>query len=250
MSEPRIPTTSAGITYFDGSRIVDVDLAELASSVTRELNIPDIKFDASDSTVATYKALSPGANASDVGQFTELVHRLDKEHKDRPISFDPRLFNNPLPSQSVISFQYGARSYNCDLYPGFTWRNGTWYKTTPELKFSPAPIEGIYIRRSDMQHAPDLGNRKIPDVVATIDDLYYPVFINSNRVFIREVWVKRRGEQPSQCVEAYCYFPDKQLTTRLENVPGVLPRFNRDAQYASRHEDPAFMTELPQYKSV
>lgn len=51
-------------------------------------------------------------------------------------TIDPRINDNILPDNAVADMKtYGLRVYISDIYPGYLWRNCTWYKITPDLKF-------------------------------------------------------------------------------------------------------------------
>lgn len=102
------------------------------------------------------------------------------------ISEDPRIRNRPLPQESKITYEFGARAYISDAYPNYVWRNGHWYKITDELKFVSMTHEEIKKILLTNIYTTDI-MRKIPfaDKSYTIDDTFAPIIYKGIRYFIR-----------------------------------------------------------------
>lgn len=71
-----------------------------------------------------------------VDEHRQLEEELaTKETSDDLFKIDPRIDNKPLPNDATMTRDFGERSYITSVYPGFTWRNGYWFKITKTLKF-------------------------------------------------------------------------------------------------------------------
>lgn len=109
-------------------------------------------------------------------------------------SVDPRVCNFPLPEQSKMTYEYGARSYVTDVYPDYTWRNGVWYKIGPNLKFV-STYKKEQLKNPVLSHVELYGSTAVKNAAEVIDDSYYPVIYNGNRIFVREVHDSRHPHQ-------------------------------------------------------
>ena len=91
------------------------------------------------------------------------------------ILVDPRIKDAGLPNDASVTYDYGARSFITDAYDNFTWRNGTWFKITNELKFK-SDISDSFTKK-------DVQGHKIYRTL--INDSYNSIIVNNNRYFIK-----------------------------------------------------------------
>jgi len=144
-------------------------------------------------------------------QYADLVALCMKEPEH-----DPRVFNNPLPNDAVMTYQYGARSYVVDCYPGYTWRNGHWYKITNSLRFTQLPIREIQKiwspnSRGYHPHSVEL-EKKYIDLTFQLTDLAHPVIYHGTRIFVTESYKKAK--------DSYIYIPSSQGAIYAHNSSG------------------------------
>lgn len=112
-----------------------------------------------------------------------------KHEADKFAQVDPRIDNKPLPNDSVMTKQFGARAYVTDAYYGFVWRNGHWYRITDNLKFvesSPERIQYYLHKKSSKLSVKAITSEGIPDESANINDAYIPVKVDGIRYFIKK----------------------------------------------------------------
>jgi hypothetical protein len=105
------------------------------------------------------------------------------------ILIDPRVDNNPLPNDSEITYKFGAMSYITDVYPGYTWRNGSWYKIKKTLEFKPHSAKRLVNFRNSVNtnnsvNFIDSINVKKLNPCAYINDAFVPFMHYDNRYFI------------------------------------------------------------------
>lgn len=101
---------------------------------------------------------------------------------------DPRIYNNPLPNDAVITKKYGHRSFTSDLYPGFVWYNGFWHKESADLHFKELTSEANKKLLNTGKFKTKTLSIGMIDMSICMDDAFYPVKIDGVRVFLREVW--------------------------------------------------------------
>ncbi len=170
----------------------------------------------------------------------ELINIL---HKLENIT-DPRIYNCPLPNDSVPTKQFGPISYIFDGYPGFVWRLGVWYKIIPQLKFPTISIEEEEQYLYNPFVKGDKYKENEPDVTMLMDYAYYPIKIDGVRVFFREYWNKFNKYDGDKIVkkniivETAMYLPETQaflpcIRNRIElaNEPNVI---FEDPEYIAR----------------
>lgn len=169
------------------------------------------------------KKLTPNSSKKEISNLRESFDRLKKQFEELKNEVDPRMFNNPLPNDSKMTYQYGARSYIVDCYPGYTWRNGNWFKITPDLKFEPTPKLLI----SSCPDPTGLADQSYSSsMFCIIDDSYYPAIINGTRVFVKEVFRKTPSYNGSHHLERYrnyAYFPFNQNIINISSIPNFYP---------------------------
>jgi hypothetical protein len=105
---------------------------------------------------------------------------------------DPRIYNCPLPNDSVPTKRFGALSYVFDGYPGYTWRLGHWFKINATLHFSQLDQEEEEMLLFTPVVKGKLFTDKVPDPTMTLDAAFYPVKIDGVRVFLREYWQEKK----------------------------------------------------------
>ena len=169
------------------------------------------------------KKLTPNSSKKEIANLRESLDSLKKQFEELKNEVDPRMFNNPLPNDSKMTYQYGARSYVVDCYPGYTWRNGNWFKITPDLKFEPTPKLLI----SQCPDPTGLADQSYSSsMFCIIDDSFYPVIINGTRVFVKEVF--RKVQTPgcnvmTEHYRNYAYFPFNQNIININTIPNFYP---------------------------
>lgn len=218
------------------------EINNLLKQVSDECQISELKLVTANgaSTTDVFRALTPNSTTRELlelkTRITELCHRAEN-------SVDPRVYGNPLPNQSVVTFKYGARAYVTDAYPDYVWRNGAWYKIVPELRFDRCiSKEFLFVEPGGLFGNMQLSNHYIPDNSNMLDDMYYPVVVNGQRVFIREFW-----SNTGLCQDAFVYFPTAQVIRQLPNIPHNIPRHSSNLRrYFTIYEDPEFMKMLPE----
>ena len=102
-----------------------------------------------------------------------------------------------------------GKGHISDLYPGFVWRNGFWYRIKRDLKFKPHSVRRlrkwqvteyldseILCKPISMEHA----DRDIP-----INDSYVPVFINDLRYFVRPIYYSYDCGRGLEVLNEYTY---------------------------------------------
>lgn len=121
---------------------------------------------------------------------------------------DPRIYNNPLPNDSKIVYEYGSAVYISDCYPNFIWHNGFWYKASADLKFE--RMTHPQIIHSLFNYYP-LPNNDYSTTFENyiLDDSFYPVlYANSQRIFVKEIWY---NSSQSKCFnKLVIYYPSTQ----------------------------------------
>ena len=124
-------------------------------------------------------------------QIKELKRRLRDAEKNAKINksqYDPRVVNLPLPNDAKITYKYGARAYESDLYDGFVWRNGVWYNTK-DLNFVPSKCDDMKNNSiANYRYGTIYSNITVSLVGVNIDDTFYPCILNGQRIFIHENW--------------------------------------------------------------
>jgi hypothetical protein len=117
---------------------------------------------------------------------------------------DPREENAILPNDAKLTMQYGARAYVTDLYPGYVWRNGVWYKHTATLKFVIVNLASLHnkilntytdTKTSGGHYACD-DEIYVPTATMGIDDTFDAIFINDIRTFAKRVY-NFKGQVPA-----------------------------------------------------
>lgn len=169
------------------------------------------------------KKLTPNSSKKEIANLRETLESLKRQFEELKNDVDPRMFNNPLPNDSKITYQYGARSYMADCYPGYTWRNGNWIKITTDLKFTPTP-KVLVTDCPDLTFAVDQSYSS--SMFCIMDDSYYPVIVNGTRLFLKEMF--RRLYHPSsntsyERYRTYAYFPFNQNIVCISTIPGFYP---------------------------
>ena len=163
------------------------------------------------------KKLTPISSTKEILRLHECVEKLKQQFGELKNDIDPRLFNNPLPNDSKMTYQFGARAYTTDCYPGYIWRNGHWSKITQDLKFEATPK--YLFSYADITGITSQYYTASPFV--TLDDSYYPAIINGTRIFIRELksqcntgthyYIKNTG--------MIAYFPFNQNLVTINSIP-------------------------------
>lgn len=127
---------------------------------------------------------------------------------------DPRKKNHPLPNDAVMTYEYGARAYTHDLYPGFVWRNGFWYIIKPEMKFredSERRIKHFTCNAEVVVQVSSEGltSNALVDQSIIINDAYKPYIVSGVRHFILQQYtVDHHGNTYNP--GCYIYFPHLQ----------------------------------------
>ena len=177
-------------------------------SLNTQENVPEINK-ASD----LINRLTPENSKKEIHQLKRLIHKMQEQLNTIKVTkevIDPRMFNNPLPNQSTITYKYGARSYLTDCYVGFTWRNGHWFQVSNNFKFKPIKVANL---NEAIKRSPDLSCLSSDATVASpfiaMDDLFYPVIINGTRVFVKEI----------SDTDTYLYFPFTQNIVKSPSFP-------------------------------
>jgi len=136
--------------------------------------------------------LTPKSTKKEIDLIKEELRKL-RERKSPPRA-DPRVFNHPLPNQSTMTYKFGSRSYISDVYPGYTWYNGHWYKITEDLKFTESRgLQYTHIHGSTMLH------KQYIDTTVQINESFYPIIYNGTRLFVKR-----------HLTENYVYIPHLQ----------------------------------------
>ena len=73
----------------------------------------------------------------------EINNSYDNNIQNQQLNTDPRVDNKILPNDSEITYSFGALAYTTDTYPGYVWRNGSWYKIKKNLSFTPHSAQRI-----------------------------------------------------------------------------------------------------------
>ncbi len=129
--------------------------------------------------------LTPELNKDQISELKRRLRDAEKKIIINKSQYDPRVVNLPLPNDAVITYKYGARAYESDLYYGFVWRNGIWYLSAG-LKFEPIDISKSAI--SNYKYGTIYSSITTNLVGVNIDDTFYPCVLNGQRIFIHENW--------------------------------------------------------------
>lgn len=136
-----------------------------------------------------------------------------------PSCIDPRINNNTLPNDATLCMSYGARAYLSDVYPGYIWRNGYWFKITPALKFTQMPATKIKQKcaRADTMviHGRYNPEDNTPSTGTHVDDVHDALIINSVRVFARRVYYNQPVNGVNKFTHGYyanVYIPGNKHT--------------------------------------
>jgi hypothetical protein len=178
----------------------------------------------------------------------------EKEAKEKEkegiivISEDPRVRNRPLPNDAVLTYEYGARAYISDIYNGFVWRNGFWYRLPLKNKFKPHSIRKL--RKWNVSEYADADilkkNVTIHQVESDVDinDSYVPVFLNEIRYFIRFMYssYSNNNIQYLSAEGANIYIPHLQGVIKIKITDRLLSEIV--------HEDPRAFTEKPKPEDI
>lgn len=102
---------------------------------------------------------------------------------------DPRVENNPLPNDSKITSKFGALAYITDTYPGYVWRNGSWYKIKNNLSFKPHSAQRITNFKKNIninRHICSIDKINVKELKKCdyINDAFVPIKHYDNRYFI------------------------------------------------------------------
>ncbi len=177
-------------------------------------------------------------------ELANIMYKLSELSANNNV--DPRICNNPLPNDARLTRAYGHRSFISDCYPGFVWYNGFWYKETDTLKFSELSfdenIKLLSIPPERYQTA--LLKEGLLDMSVRMDDAFYPVKINGNRVFLREYWDVIKNDPRNftyKYLDTIMYIPELQGCQKA-----VIHRFSHnDRNFVI--EDTNYNLQLPAY---
>ena len=162
-----------------------------------------------------------------IEEMVSLIHICDNvikemkslnETKKTVVVEDPRVNNNSLPNDSKINFEFGARSYISDLYPGFVWRNCVWFKIRSDLKF--IKMDNSKIKQKSARADTMLLHHKYnPEdnsgTMTNVDDLHDSIIVNDVRVFARRVYYTQPINGVNKFAHGYyanIYLPHRQIT--------------------------------------
>ncbi len=163
------------------------------------------------------KKLSPNGKKM-LDLLEKRLDSLKKQISDIKQEADPRMFNNPLPNDSVMTYQFGARAYKCTSYPKYVWRNGHWYEMKDDLKF-----EKVFSAKTFVPDLTSIVKHSDESSIFTIlDDTYYPIFVNGTRIFVKEVFsrvLRKNGDFALDKSAMYAYFPFNQNVMEISNLP-------------------------------
>lgn len=143
----------------------------------------------------------------------QLYRKLCEENLGRQILVreDPRINNRPLPNDSIMTYEYGARAYITSAYPGYVWRNGHWYSLDSKPKFVPdSESKLVYYTSTNINNSIEPSGKallyeELPDHSIHLNDSFVPVFVNGIRYFMRFV-------KTSEGSITYIYVPQIQST--------------------------------------
>ena len=130
--------------------------------------------------------LTPELNPSQVSELKRRLREAEKSLAVNKCQYDPRIVNLPLPNDAKITYKYGARAYESDLYKGFVWRNGVWYVIDDNLRFDKPDIKNSSI--ANYNYGTIYSNINTSLIGVNIDDTFYPCILNGQRIFIHENW--------------------------------------------------------------
>lgn len=166
--------------------------------------------------------LTPNGSKSEIANLIVCVEKIKKQLTELKCDADPRMFNNPLLNDSRMTYKFGARAYESDCYPGYVWRNGNWFKITPELQFEPTP-KVLVTQRPDPTGAADQSYSS--SIFCIIDDSFYPVLINGTRLFVKEVFTNAdyNGNVHTKLSGMYAYFPYHNHIINTGMIPNFYP---------------------------
>ncbi len=145
--------------------------------------------------------LTPDLKPSQISELKRRLREAEKLLKINKSQYDPRIVNLPLPNDAVLTYKYGARAYESDVYKGFVWRNGVWY-ISDKLKFEPTDISEIII--SNYHYGTIYSNINTSLIGVNTDDTFYPCILNGQRIFIHENW---NADSPN---DTFIYEPTSQ----------------------------------------
>lgn len=194
-----------------------------------------------NNTQALLRKISP-TNSSDLKMLAKKIENLQnqvslilKKVSENKID-DPRIENNPLPNESNMTYEFGARSYKTSCYPDYTWRNGYWYKISSELKFELIGSE------DSLNLSSILLEDKHPDITAQIDDYFYPIIYDNVRYFVKDIWEQDPYYNGKRFVNTrnYVYIPDAKACVNWADSD--LEQIIKSS--ATKFEDPEFMKKI------
>lgn len=123
-------------------------------------------------------------NKTLLAEISTLKNMSNIENKTSVI--DPRIGFHPLPNDAVITMTYGARAYITDVFPGYLWRNGYWYKITQSINFTPMSNASIYSRLQKQYYdGPIRFATEIPTHAILINDTFDAIWVDGVRLFAR-----------------------------------------------------------------
>lgn len=123
---------------------------------------------------------------------------------------DPRTGFHALPNDAVLTMEYGARAYITDVYPGYLWRNGHWYKITQHIKFVPMQEASIYTRLQKETHDGPISLTGSTQAMM-INDSFDAIYVDGIRLFARRKVVNTNA--------LVC--PDKDIVATANKYPGT-----------------------------
>ena len=178
-----------------------------------------------------------------IDQISELKRRLRDAIKNTKINkscYDPRIVNLPLPNDATITYKYGARAYESDIYNGFIWRNGVWFdKSTVNFDKSECSIESLGKKyTANYNHGTIYSNIVASLINVNIDDTFYPCILNGQRMFIHENWDKTGP------VNVLVFEPLSQQIF-VGDVSLCRALMNKSKNKKIIYEDPGAMTNIP-----
>jgi hypothetical protein len=169
-------------------------------------------------TAEIIKGLTPKSSKLEIENLKLKLSALSTQVEDLKNQVDPRMFNNPLPNDAVMTYEYGARAFYSNCYPGYIWRNGSWYLITPTFKFEPLPKITCEILIENPTWGGNIDSDKTNFV---LDDSWYPVKMNGTRIFIREKFVSHYDAHHKlyNFSKSYAYLPFTQNVIEQQLIP-------------------------------
>lgn len=154
-----------------------------------------------------------------------------------PLAIDPRTGFHALPNDATLTMEYGARAYTTDVYPGYLWRNGYWYKMATSVNFTRMSESSIYSRLQKNGHdGPIHFNDNAPAVM--INDSFDAIIVDGVRLFARRSVVVTNNSVDKSITNIETSLPIKMISDNYRDfyIPatGNFQSVHSDSQHSDQ----------------